>query len=221
MHDGTSGISRPLPTLKRRNNPILPKVTNVVAQTLAASEAWGMRTGSGENNPAKTNHIWCVFRNLSNQIVFKGSLSWSARVSFQAECFLGEGIMLMVPDTFVFLPRPWKYKCRQTHRGPQGDFCLWGREQLVVLGSGEFLNPWKFPLPQVWMAAPGWWDHFILSNLEVSTAIVWKWPLQKLQLSAEWSLALSPGPCLTGKDGFGGFLVCNFNMIYRNSLACN
>lgn len=53
--------------------------------------------------------------------------------------------MLMVPDTFVFLPRPWKYKCRQTHRGPQGDFCLWGREQLVVLGSGEFLNPWKFP----------------------------------------------------------------------------
>lgn len=203
--------SRHLQILKLLNNTIWPKVKNIVAHTLAASETLGMQTGSGENNPAKTNHILWVFRNLSNEIVFKGSLSWRARAIFQAEWFLGEGIMLMFPETSVLPPRPRKYKCRWTRRDPQGDFCHWGWEQMVVLGSRESLNPWNsLPCLEGCSRLIG---SFQPVKPRGQRGYSWEVTSRNYSFLLSESLALSPGQCLRGKDDFGSFcfaiLICS------------
>lgn len=67
MHNDTSGLSfrkytrsRQLQISKLLNIPMLPNV-NDAAYTWAASEAFGLRTGSGGNVQAKKNRVTCVF----------------------------------------------------------------------------------------------------------------------------------------------------------------
>lgn len=166
-----------------------------------------MQTGSGENNPAKNNHMLRIFKNLPNQIVFKGKLSWRARVSFQAEWLLGEGIMLVTPWHLCFFTDPGR---TQRQADPVWSWGGLQPRQVVVLGLRRICQHLEFH--------PGLDGCSRLMGATDGMAVVWQWPRGTAAFILNTPMALSPGQCLTVK---GGFVCLKFYCDLWNSLVYN